>query len=147
MPYRRHGAPSEVGVMRDCVLMRRELRPTHQGLPTPPQRAAEAMRQYVSFEHVQKTYDGAHLAVADLTLTIERGEFLTFLGPSGSGKTTALMMLAGFEAPTAGEIQVEGRSLRRVPPHRRNIGVVFQNFALFPHMTVEENLAFPLSVR
>ncbi len=102
---------------------------------------------FVQFEHVEKTYDGEHLAVVDLTLAIARGEFLTLLGPSGSGKTTALMMLAGFEAPTAGEIRLDGRSLRRVPPYERNIGVVFQNYALFPHMTVAENLAFPLSVR
>ena len=102
---------------------------------------------FVHFDRVDKTYDGVSLAVADLTLSIARGEFLTLLGPSGSGKTTALMMLAGFEAPTRGEIRLDGRSLRRVPPHRRNIGVVFQNYALFPHMTVAENLAFPLSVR
>lgn len=102
---------------------------------------------FVKFEHVDKTYDGERLAVRDLTLSIAGGEFLTLLGPSGSGKTTALMMLAGFEAPTGGEIQLAGRSLRRVPPYQRNIGVVFQNYALFPHMTVAENLAFPLSVR
>ena len=72
---------------------------------------------------------------------------MTLLGPSGSGKTTSLMMLAGFETPTAGEILLDGRSLNRLPPHKRDIGMVFQNYALFPHMTVAENLAFPLSVR
>jgi putative spermidine/putrescine transport system ATP-binding protein len=102
---------------------------------------------FVEFDHVDKTYDGVNLAVADLTLSIARGEFLTLLGPSGSGKTTALMMLAGFEAPTSGDIRLGGRSLRRVPPYKRDIGVVFQNYALFPHMTVAENLAFPLTVR
>jgi putative spermidine/putrescine transport system ATP-binding protein len=101
----------------------------------------------VSFRRVQKTYDGEVLVVKDLNLDIRRGEFLTMLGPSGSGKTTSLMMLAGFEVPTQGEITLAGRSLRNTPPHKRDIGVVFQNYALFPHMTVEENIAFPLSVR
>ncbi|MEJ7669481.1 MAG: ABC transporter ATP-binding protein [Casimicrobiaceae bacterium] len=102
---------------------------------------------FVEFENVQKTYDGEHLALTDLNLSIAQGEFLTLLGPSGSGKSTALMMLAGFEVPTAGEIRLRGKSLLRVPHYRRNIGVVFQNYALFPHMTVAENLSFPLSVR
>jgi putative spermidine/putrescine transport system ATP-binding protein len=85
--------------------------------------------------------------VAHLDCSIAKGEFLTFLGPSGSGKTTALMMLAGFEAPSSGEILLNGRSLAGVAPHRRNMGVVFQNYALFPHMTVAENIAFPLAAR
>ena len=101
----------------------------------------------VSFRGVQKSYDGENLIVKDLNLEIRKGEFLTLLGPSGSGKTTSLMMLAGFETPTAGEIQLAGRSINNVPPHKRDIGMVFQNYALFPHMTVAENLAFPLSVR
>ncbi|HJV27254.1 MAG TPA: ABC transporter ATP-binding protein [Aromatoleum sp.] len=101
----------------------------------------------VSFSHVQKTYDGETLIVKDLDLDIRRGEFLTLLGPSGSGKTTCLMMLAGFETPTSGEIRLGGRVINRQPPHKRNIGMVFQNYALFPHMTVRENLRFPLSVR
>jgi putative spermidine/putrescine transport system ATP-binding protein len=100
-----------------------------------------------AFEDVSKTYDGTSLAVANFNLQIARGEFITFLGPSGSGKTTSLMMLAGFEDPTGGDIKLGGRSVRRIPPHRRNIGMVFQNYALFPHMTVAENIAFPLSVR
>src|SRR5262249_55972361 len=75
------------------------------------------------------------------------GEFLTLLGPSGSGKTTTLMMLAGFEVPTNGRIDLDGRPIDNVPPHKRNIGMVFQNYALFPHMTVVENLAFPLEGR
>jgi putative spermidine/putrescine transport system ATP-binding protein len=100
-----------------------------------------------AFRGVRKTFDGETLVVRDLDLDIRRGEFLTLLGPSGSGKTTTLMMLAGFETPTAGEITLEGRSLARLPPHRRDIGMVFQNYALFPHMTVAENVAFPLSVR
>lgn len=102
---------------------------------------------YVKFTNVQKTYDGETLVVKDLNLEIGRGEFLTMLGPSGSGKTTTLMMLAGFEVPTHGSILLEGRSIDNMPPHKRDIGMVFQNYALFPHMTVEENLAFPLKVR
>ncbi|WP_420800859.1 ABC transporter ATP-binding protein [Pseudomonas cavernae] len=101
----------------------------------------------VSFRGVQKSYDGENLIVKDLNLDIRKGEFLTLLGPSGSGKTTSLMMLAGFETPTAGEILLGGRAINNVPPHKRHIGMVFQNYALFPHMTVAENLAFPLSVR
>ncbi|BBP80984.1 MULTISPECIES: ABC transporter ATP-binding protein [Pseudomonas] len=101
----------------------------------------------VSFRGVQKSYDGESLIVKDLNLDIRKGEFLTLLGPSGSGKTTSLMMLAGFETPTNGEILLAGRSINNVPPHKRDIGMVFQNYALFPHMTVAENLAFPLTVR
>jgi putative spermidine/putrescine transport system ATP-binding protein len=96
---------------------------------------------------ISKTYDGDSLAVRHLDLDVLRGEFLTLLGPSGSGKTSTLMMVAGFEAPTTGEIFLEGRRLANLPPHKRDIGVVFQNYALFPHMTVGENIAFPLSVR
>ncbi|GAB1479793.1 ABC transporter ATP-binding protein [Paracoccaceae bacterium] len=102
---------------------------------------------FVAFEHVQKSYDGVSLVVKDLNLTIGKGEFLTMLGPSGSGKTTCLMMLAGFETATNGEIRLDGRPINQVPPHKRGIGMVFQNYALFPHMTVGENLAFPLEVR
>ncbi len=102
---------------------------------------------FVRFDGVEKSYDGRTLVVRRLDLDIARGEFLTLLGPSGSGKTTCLMMLAGFEPVTRGEIYLEGRPLSRVPPHRRDIGMVFQNYALFPHMTVAENLAFPLEVR
>jgi putative spermidine/putrescine transport system ATP-binding protein len=101
----------------------------------------------VSFTGVQKSYDGASLVVRDLDLEIRRGEFLTLLGPSGSGKTTTLMMLAGFESPTQGEISLAGTPITRTPPHKRNFGMVFQNYALFPHMTVEQNVAYPLTVR
>ncbi|MEL7543782.1 MAG: ABC transporter ATP-binding protein [Pseudomonadota bacterium] len=99
------------------------------------------------FENVQKSYDGEILVVKNLNLDIAAGEFLTMLGPSGSGKTTCLMMLAGFEPATNGEIYLKDRPINRVPPHKRGIGMVFQNYALFPHMSVEENLAFPLQVR
>ena len=90
----------------------------------------------VSFTDVQKTYDGESLVVRDLNLNIQRGEFLSLLGPSGSGKTTTLMMLAGFESPTSGDISLNGVAITRTPPHKRNFGMVFQNYALFPHMTV-----------
>ena len=102
---------------------------------------------YVRFDAVQKSYDGESLVIKDLNLDVARGEFLTLLGPSGSGKTTCLMMLAGFEPATHGEIYLDARPINAVPPHRRGIGMVFQNYALFPHMTVNENLAFPLQVR
>ncbi|GAB4393839.1 MAG: ABC transporter ATP-binding protein [Kiloniellaceae bacterium] len=101
----------------------------------------------VQFVGVQKSYDGENLVVKDLNLDVVRGEFLTMLGPSGSGKTTVLMMLAGFEVPTHGEILLNGQPINNVPPHKRGIGMVFQNYALFPHMTIAENLAFPLKVR
>ncbi|MBT3805014.1 MAG: ABC transporter ATP-binding protein [Desulfobacula sp.] len=101
----------------------------------------------VQFIEVQKSYDGKILVVKDLNLDVARGEFLTMLGPSGSGKTTCLMILAGFEPTTNGKILLNGRSINDVPPHKRDIGMVFQNYALFPHMTVAENLAFPLKVR
>ena len=96
---------------------------------------------FVVFDHVQKSYDGQSLVVKDLNLSIGRGEFLTMLGPSGSGKTTCLMMLAGFETATHGQILLDGTNINDVPPHRRGIGMVFQNYALFPHMTVGENLS------
>jgi putative spermidine/putrescine transport system ATP-binding protein len=102
---------------------------------------------YVRFQEVQKSYDGETLVVKNLNLDIARGQFVTMLGPSGSGKTTCLMMLAGFETATHGEIYLDGVPINNVAPHKRNIGMVFQNYALFPHMTIAENLAFPLEVR
>ena len=102
---------------------------------------------FVTLRDVQKSYDGLTRVVESLDLDIHGGEFLTLLGPSGSGKTTVLMMLAGFEAPSAGDILLQGRSLLGVPPHRRDFGVVFQSYALFLHMTVAENVGFPLRVR
>ena len=106
-----------------------------------------ATNAFVEFERVQKSYDGENLVVKDLNLSMPKGEFLTMLGPSGSGKTTCLMMLAGFETATHGDIRLDGKSINNIPPHKRGIGMVFQNYALFPHMTVAENLAFPLEVR
>ena len=102
---------------------------------------------FVAFDQVQKSYDGETLVVKNLNLEIAQGEFVTMLGPSGSGKTTCLMMLAGFETATHGEIRIDGNPINDIPPHKRGIGMVFQNYALFPHMSVSENLAFPLQVR
>ena len=108
---------------------------------------SSAQDAFVSFDRVQKSYDGENLVVKDLNLAMPKGEFLTMWGPSGSGKTTCLMMLAGFETATHGDIRLDGVSINNIPPHKRGIGMVFQNYALFPHMTVAENLAFPLEVR
>jgi spermidine/putrescine ABC transporter ATP-binding subunit len=95
---------------------------------------------------IEKRFDNVG-AVQGVSLDIRSGEFLTLLGPSGSGKTTTLMMIAGFETPTAGDIAIDGRSVVALPPHRRNIGMVFQNYALFPHLTVADNIGFPLKQR
>ncbi len=114
-------------------------------LTKPEPRGADA--PLVRFAGVAKTYDGKANAVEGVELEVARGEFLTLLGPSGSGKTTCLMMLAGFESATAGEIYLDGQPIGRTPPHKRGIGMVFQNYALFPHMTVAQNLAFPLQAR
>jgi putative spermidine/putrescine transport system ATP-binding protein len=118
-------------------------------LPSPidVEEKVAAPTPFVRFSGVTKTYDGVNLVVKGLDLDIARGEFLTLLGPSGSGKTTTLMMLAGFEQPTAGDILLNGTTLTELPPHKRGLGFVFQNYALFPHMTVQENVAFPLEVR
>lgn len=90
---------------------------------------------------------GAFEAVAGIDLEIQRGEFLTLLGPSGSGKTTLLMMLAGFQDATSGDILLDGKSIVRTPAEKRNFGMVFQGYALFPHMSVKDNIGYSLSVR
>ncbi len=90
---------------------------------------------------------GAVQAVIDATLEVQAGEFVSLLGPSGSGKTTTLMMIAGFEQPTTGSIELAGRQVEQVPPNQREIGMVFQNYALFPHLSIAANIAFPLKVR
>jgi len=102
----------------------------------------------IEFDHLRKVYAGSTApAVDDLNLHVQAGEFITLLGPSGSGKTTTLMLLAGFEAPTSGTIRLDGQPIETLPPHQRGMGVVFQSYSLFPHMTVSQNVAFPLSVR
>ncbi len=103
-------------------------------------------RVLVELRRMSKRY-GDVRAVDDLNLEIYEGEFLTVLGPSGSGKTTALMLMAGFEELTAGEVVVRGRSVAGLPPEKRDIGMVFQNYALFPHLRVRDNVAFPLRMR
>ena len=100
----------------------------------------------VVIERVAKRF-GPVIAVDDLDLAIDAGEFITLLGPSGSGKTTTLMMIAGFDHPDRGEIYIGSEPMVRVPPYRRGIGMVFQNYALFPHMTVGENIGFALKQR
>ncbi len=100
----------------------------------------------VSFRGVRKTY-GAAVALNDFNLDIAAGEFLTLLGPSGSGKTTALNVLAGFIEPSGGDIAIGATSIARLPTEKRNIGMVFQNYSLFPHLSVLDNVAFPLRIR
>lgn len=101
---------------------------------------------FIAFEHIAMTF-GSHRVIDDLNLRIGRGEFLSLLGPSGSGKTTILMLLAGFLRPTAGSITLNAARIDHLPPHRRDMGVVFQSYALFPHMSVADNVAFPLKMR
>lgn len=97
----------------------------------------------VSFRHLRKDY-GAITVVPDFSLEIRRGELVCLLGPSGCGKTTTLRMLAGFIPPTGGEILIDGQDVTRVPAYRRDVGIVFQNYALFPHMTVAKNVEYGL---
>jgi multiple sugar transport system ATP-binding protein len=106
----------------------------------------DAADTHVGFSGVHKLF-GTVAAVRDLNLEIARGEFLVLVGPSGCGKTTTLRMLAGLERPTYGTIQISGRTVNRVPPKDRNIALVFQSYALYPHMTVRENLAFGMKAR
>ncbi len=103
-------------------------------------------RAFIHLHDVSKSY-GPMRVVEGLNLEVAKGEFLSLLGPSGSGKTTILMMLAGFERASSGTIWLDGQKLNDLPPHKRGMGVVFQNYALFPHMTVAENVAFPLDMR
>lgn len=109
-------------------------------------REHSATDRFIAFEHIEMMF-GTHRVVDDLNLSIGRGEFVSLLGPSGSGKTTILMLLAGFLQPTAGSITLDGKRIDHLPPHRRDMGVVFQNYALFPHMSVADNVAFPLKMR
>src|SRR5579862_5466153 len=105
------------------------------------------MTGYLCLRNLVKSYDGKTNAVDDISIDIGRGEFVTFLGPSGSGKTTTLLMIAGFENPSSGSIELDGRDLVLSKPYQRNIGMVFQNYALFPHMTARRNVIFPLQMR
>ncbi|WP_048646904.1 ABC transporter ATP-binding protein [Nitratireductor soli] len=104
------------------------------------------MRSKVAIQKISKAY-GAFIALDDVSLDINPGEFLTLLGPSGSGKTTLLNVLAGFVRPDSGSVTVDGTEFLTLPPHRRNLGMVFQNYALFPHMSVRSNVGYPLRLR
>src|SRR6478752_9666422 len=95
----------------------------------------------IGVDHVIKRFAG-YVAVDDADFEVGAGEFFSLLGPSGCGKTTTLRMIAGFEQPSAGRILLEGKDVSRVPPYRRNVNTVFQHYALFPHMTVSDNVAF-----
>lgn len=100
----------------------------------------------IALHNLQKRYGGA-TAVDQVSLSVSPGEFISLLGPSGSGKTTTLMMIAGFEMPDSGRVLLDDKDITRLPPHRRELGVIFQNYALFPHMTVAENVAYSLRMR
>src|SRR6266849_7010665 len=100
----------------------------------------------VALEEISK-YFGTVPAVQELSCTIAQGEFLALLGPSGCGKTTTLLMLAGIYRPSSGALRFDGRIVNDLPPRQRNIGMVFQSYALYPHLTVYENLAFPLRIQ
>jgi spermidine/putrescine ABC transporter ATP-binding subunit len=136
-PRRRHRALEQVdpGLSMDSALL---------AMPDAVSRLGRGAK--VSLVGLEKRFEGVG-AVCGISLEIGSGEFLTLLGPSGSGKTTTLMMIAGFETPSDGDIAIDGRSVIGLPPHKRNIGMVFQNYALFPHLTVAENIAFPLKQR
>ena len=97
--------------------------------------------------NVGKVYDGGTPAVIDFDLNVTKGEFIAFLGPSGCGKTTTLRMIAGFESITSGDILIRGKNVSDVPPERRPTAMIFQNYALFPHMTVRNNVRFGLDVK
>ncbi|MDF0522937.1 ABC transporter ATP-binding protein [Bradyrhizobium yuanmingense] len=106
----------------------------------------DAKTASITLHNLQKRY-GSAMAVDDVSLSVSPGEFISLLGPSGSGKTTTLMMIAGFEMPDSGMVLLGDKDITPLPPHRRELGVIFQNYALFPHMTVAENVAYPLRMR
>ncbi len=110
------------------------------------QNSVAALGARILLDQIHKQY-ASFVAIGDLSLEIRQGEFISLLGPSGSGKSTLLMMIAGFEQATAGRILINDRDVTRVPPEKRNIGIVFQNYALFPHLTVGENVGFALKQR
>jgi spermidine/putrescine ABC transporter ATP-binding subunit len=113
-------------------------------MPAPPAKPAPR-KSIISFENITKRY-GKVVAVDDVSLTIEEGEFFSLLGPSGCGKTTLLRMLAGFEVPTEGRILIDGQDVSQIPPNKRPVNMVFQSYAVFPHMSVADNVAYGLKV-
>ena len=107
-----------------------------------------AEQEYIiELKDIMKSYDGDVVIVEDINLQIKKGEFVTFLGPSGCGKTTTLRMIAGFELPTEGKILLDGKDISNLPPNKRPINTVFQRYALFPHLNVEDNIAFGLKLK
>ena len=116
------------------------------GVAPAPQTSPGEDRPALVLRDLRKVF-GSVVACEHVDLEVRRGEFVTLLGPSGSGKTTTLRMIAGFTTPSGGSIEIGGRDMTRVPPHRRNVGMVFQNYALFPHMTAAQNIGFPLQMR
>ena len=114
-------------------------------MPAPAKVKVAAPKTIISFENITKRY-GKVVAVDNVSLTIEEGEFFSLLGPSGCGKTTLLRMLAGFETPTEGRILIDGQDVSQIPPNKRPVNMVFQSYAVFPHMTVAENVAYGLKV-
>src|SRR6478752_7336606 len=113
---------------------------------TPPAATTTLTSEVIRLEHVRKEF-GSFVAVHDANFDIGRGEFFAMLGPSGCGKTTTLRMIAGFDLPTAGRVLLEGQDVTRVPPYKRNVNTVFQQYALFPHMNIRDNVAFGLRSR
>ena len=107
---------------------------------------SDASSGFLALDHVRKSF-GAFTAVEGFELSAQRGEFISFLGPSGCGKTTTLRMIAGFEYPDSGSINVDGRDITRLPPNKRNVGMVFQSYALFPNMSVADNIGFGMRVK
>ena len=117
--------------------------PVNDAIPRPQAKVRKALTPLLEIRNLTKSFDGQH-AVDDVSLTIYKGEIFALLGASGCGKSTLLRMLAGFEQPTAGQIVLDGVDLSSVPPYQRPINMMFQSYALFPHMTVEQNIAFGL---
>jgi multiple sugar transport system ATP-binding protein len=114
--------------------------------PVQPKALPEAARPYLSMEAVSKRF-GSSLVVSDLNLAVQPGEFVAMLGPSGCGKTTSLRMIAGLETPSGGRVVLDGRDVTSLPPKDRDIAMVFQSYALYPHLSVRDNIAYPLKVR
>lgn len=107
----------------------------------------EKPQNIIELKHISRTFDDGFRVVEDFNLTIQRGEFVTFLGPSGCGKTTTLRMIAGFDSPSDGELLLNGEDIKELPPNKRPINTVFQKYALFPHLNVFDNIAFGLKIK
>jgi putative spermidine/putrescine transport system ATP-binding protein len=146
--YSPHGEPATGSSGRACLLQRRRSMTlgSHEQNMLEAAAASAPAQPDIALRAVRKTF-GSVVAVDNLDLDIARGEFFALLGPSGSGKTTVLRLIAGFETPSAGRIELAGIDTTKVAPFRRNVNTVFQDYALFPHMTVAENVSYPLRIR